>query len=165
MNLLEVKSPEMATGKKVENEATIKCVTSQSNVKKDNSSRHWSDECGPDCSSMGSDIFYKQEISGIKKGETLDKLMRLNPVTYRYKQCYFEYQKRQRTQDAPETDMTKDIRFGFIAQELQKVYPELVHTNKEGYLSVNYIDLISILIDAVKSLNEEVIELKKQITC
>ena len=57
--------------------------------------------------------------------------------------------------------MFKNKRFGLIAQELQKVYPELVHTNQEGYLSVNYIDLIPILIDAVKTLNEEIIELKR----
>ena len=53
-------------------------------------------------------------------------------------------------------------RFGFIAQQVREVYPELVHEDAEGYLSVDYIGLIPILVNAVNGLNEEVTELKDE---
>ena len=44
---------------------------------------------------------------------------------------------------------TKD-RIGLIAQDVQKVYPELVGEDNYGYLTLNYIDLIPVLIEAIK---------------
>ena len=48
---------------------------------------------------------------------------------------------------------------GVIAQEVQKVVPEVVHTGEE-YLSVAYGNLVGVLIEAVKELAEEVEALK-----
>lgn len=48
---------------------------------------------------------------------------------------------------------------GVIAQELQKVAPELVHEGEE-YLSVAYGNLVGYLIEAVKELKAEIEELK-----
>ena len=50
--------------------------------------------------------------------------------------------------------------FGFVAQELQQVYPDLVYENDNGYLSVNYTELIPILVQSIKELKSEVDELK-----
>ena len=49
---------------------------------------------------------------------------------------------------------------GVIAQELQKVAPELVYEGEE-YLSVAYGNLVGYLIEAVKDLRAEVEALKK----
>jgi hypothetical protein len=49
--------------------------------------------------------------------------------------------------------------YGVIAQELQKVLPELVHG--EDPKTVNYNGIIGVLIEAVKELSEEVKELKR----
>jgi len=43
---------------------------------------------------------------------------------------------------------TSHKHFGFIAQDIQKVFPELVYADKQGYLSVDYISLIPILVGA-----------------
>jgi hypothetical protein len=51
-------------------------------------------------------------------------------------------------------------RYGVIAQELQNVYPEVVRTNEEGYLSISYIDL---LIREVAYLKNKLIELENKI--
>ena len=48
---------------------------------------------------------------------------------------------------------------GVIAQEMQKVMPEVVH-NGDEYLSVAYGNLVGVLIEAIKELKEEVDELK-----
>ncbi|HAK80615.1 MAG TPA: hypothetical protein DCM71_27860 [Runella sp.] len=55
---------------------------------------------------------------------------------------------------------TNELQTGVLAQELQKVLPELVHSDIQGTLSVNYIGLIPHLIEAVKQLNTLNDELK-----
>lgn len=42
---------------------------------------------------------------------------------------------------------------GLIAQDLQKVYPELVDKDSSGYYSVDYIGLIPVMIEALKELD------------
>ena len=36
---------------------------------------------------------------------------------------------------------------GFIAQDIQKYYPELVHTDENGFLSVKYVEMIPLLLN------------------
>ena len=51
---------------------------------------------------------------------------------------------------------------GVIAQEVEKVLPELVVTDKEtGYKTVNYQSMVGVLIEAVKDLQAQVDDLKK----
>jgi len=54
--------------------------------------------------------------------------------------------------------------YGLIAQDLQKLYPDLVYEDKKGYLSVNYIGIIPLLIESIKELNNEVATLKNKST-
>jgi len=49
---------------------------------------------------------------------------------------------------------------GVIAQEVQNILPEVVHTNQE-YLSVAYGNMVGVLIEAIKELREEVKSLKE----
>lgn len=49
---------------------------------------------------------------------------------------------------------------GVIAQEIEKVLPEVVVQNENGYLTVMYSNIISLLIEAIKELDNEVKELK-----
>lgn len=51
---------------------------------------------------------------------------------------------------------------GVIAQEIEKVLPELV-SDAEGFKSVNYNGLVGVLIQAIKDLSSEVEELRKKI--
>ena len=41
--------------------------------------------------------------------------------------------------------------FGFIAQEVEKVLPELVSTDTKGYKSVAYQNVVPVLVEAVKT--------------
>jgi len=49
---------------------------------------------------------------------------------------------------------------GVIAQEVQRVLPQVVHENADGYLSVAYGNLSGLLIEAVKELNTKVKKLE-----
>jgi hypothetical protein len=61
--------------------------------------------------------------------------------------------------DWKETDKSS---IGVIAQELEKVLPELVNNNGE-HKAVNYNGMIGVLIEAIKELSQEVQELKSQL--
>ena len=52
---------------------------------------------------------------------------------------------------------------GVIAQEIEKILPEVVHTDNDGMKSVAYGNITGLLIEAVKELSKEVQELKNQI--
>lgn len=51
---------------------------------------------------------------------------------------------------------------GFVAQELQEVYPELVGEGEDGMLYIKETKLVYLLMEEVKKLKEEVEELKKE---
>ena len=56
------------------------------------------------------------------------------------------------------TEKNSSLRFGFIAQEVKEIYPELVKTDSDGYMSVDYIGFIPLLVDAVNGLQAKVDE-------
>jgi hypothetical protein len=57
-------------------------------------------------------------------------------------------------EDAPPGYEGKDL--GVIAQEVEEVFPELVHVHPDGYKTVNYAGLIAPLIEAVKELDARI---------
>ena len=113
----------------------------------------------------------------IRGESTLTKLELLTPVSYNYKDTTTakpktdhrtKIDRKNLTEDDEEYWNTEDEyveesnpvmekrHFGFIAQELQEVYPELVYEKDDGYLAVNYVELIPILVQSIKELNEKV---------
>jgi Chaperone of endosialidase/YadA head domain repeat (2 copies) len=52
---------------------------------------------------------------------------------------------------------------GVLAQELQKIYPQLVTRQGNGELSVNYIGLIPVLIEGMKEQQRQIEELKQAV--
>ena len=113
-----------------------------------------------------------EELSDTERGEdgsVISKLELLTPVSYRYKDMnagkergtYVDKDGKEveLPEEKPSQVMTKR-HFGFVAQELQQVYPDLVYENDNGYLSVNYTELIPILVQSIKELKSEIDELK-----
>ncbi len=54
--------------------------------------------------------------------------------------------------------------YGLIAQEVEKILPELVHTDTNGYKSVEYGNLVAFLIEGIKSQQAEIDTLKNQVS-
>jgi len=89
--------------------------------------------------SENSDRRLKREIQPL--GETLSKVNEMEGVIYKWN-------------DLTPRD-TAEINIGLIAQEVEKLFPELVTTGDNGYKSVNYIHLVPVLIEAIKELTLE----------
>ena len=47
---------------------------------------------------------------------------------------------------------------GFLAQDVQKVLPELVHTDDKGIMSIDYIGFIPILVESIKEMRNKIEE-------
>lgn len=60
-------------------------------------------------------------------------------------------------------ELNKTRKLGFIAQDLQKVFPELVEKDSAGYLYVDYIGLIPVIVEALKEQQQQIDDLKKYI--
>jgi hypothetical protein len=59
------------------------------------------------------------------------------------------------TASYPEMNFPKEPQIGLIAQEVEKIFPKLVHTDDEGYKSVAYDKLTAVLVEALKELNNK----------
>ena len=59
-----------------------------------------------------------------------------------------------RTEEYPDKSFDEGKKIGLIAQEVEKVLPEAVRTDKEGYKSVEYADIVGVLVEAVKDLKK-----------
>ena len=65
-------------------------------------------------------------------------------------------------EDAPE-DAKEQPGIGVIAQEVEKVFPELVTTDEQGRKKVEYEGLIAPLIEAIKEIDDRVRTLEAEI--
>jgi hypothetical protein len=53
--------------------------------------------------------------------------------------------------------------YGFIAQDMELLYPELVNNDKIGYKTINYVEIIPILLQKIKDMQKEIDELKERV--
>ena len=88
-----------------------------------------------------SDVNKKEDIETIS-GAT-EKLTSLRGVSYKLKE-----------------DEEKKTHYGVVAQEIEKVFPDMVH-GEEGNKSVAYMEIIGVLIETVKDLNKRIKKLEE----
>lgn len=74
------------------------------------------------------------------------KIHQLEPKQYRWK-----------------SDDKKETQIGFIAQDLQTVYPALVKENPKGDLSVDYNGLIAVLVNHIKDQETRISRLEEKL--
>jgi hypothetical protein len=93
-----------------------------------------------------SDISLKENIKPVENA--LDKIEKLNAVTFDWKKSDSILQ------------LKED--YGFIAQEVEKVIPEIVRTNDDDKKAINYNGITSVLVKAIQELKAEIELLKKK---
>lgn len=112
-----------------------------------------------------SDARYKSNIQQIN-ATALAKIAALNPVQYTMLSGEaIALANTEQSDTASTMTMTtsnenlskaNQIHYGLLAQEVKELYPELVHEDAAGVMSINYMELIPLLIQAVQDLSEQV---------
>ncbi|NOX16652.1 MAG: tail fiber domain-containing protein, partial [Chlorobi bacterium] len=98
-----------------------------------------------------SDRRYKTDIKPMKNA--LQKIEAINAVYYRWdKEKY------------PDLVVSDEREIGVIAQDVEKVFPELVKTDNKGFKSVNYAKLSAVLLEVAKEQRNELESIKNELS-
>lgn len=89
---------------------------------------------------ISSDLRYKKEINKISN--PLERLLAISGVSYKFK-----------TDEFPDSKFSHRRELGVIAQTVEKVFPEAVSKDNNGFRSVAYTMLISPIIEAIREVN------------
>jgi hypothetical protein len=104
------------------------------------------------CSSglwTGSDIRWKKNITELDN--TLSGIMNLRAVNYDL-----------RTDEFPQMGFESGSQIGLIAQDVEKVFPLLVNTDKNGFKAVAYDKLSVVLVEAMKEQQKQIETVKEE---
>jgi hypothetical protein len=101
-----------------------------------------------------SDISIKENIRDLSLEVDFNKLLELQPKQYTYKD-----------------DIEHKIHYGLIAQDVEKIYPNLIYSIKDEdspssnestiLKSINYVELVPLLLLKIQDLQKQIDELKK----
>ncbi|MBO3117605.1 tail fiber domain-containing protein, partial [Winogradskyella sp. DF17] len=97
-----------------------------------------------------SDSRLKTNIETFSEEEALDKLLQMRGVSY-------EWNDNQTGTNRPE-----GLQYGFIAQELQEVFPENVSLDNQGFYQTAYGTYDALYVQSIKALNSKLNSLEKE---
>jgi hypothetical protein len=115
-----------------------------------------------------SDKRFKRNIQPL--GNALSTVLLLKPVTYdlNYQLPKYGSDSKGLTDEKTKTmendglvKVASNARIGLVAQDVESVLPQIVTKDDKGFLSVNYVDLIPVLVEAIKEQQKEIDALKK----
>lgn len=105
---------------------------------------------------QNSDLSAKTNISSLRNATPT--LLKLRPVKYQWNN-HLEYLKA----SPRSTGITNASEFGFIAQEVERVIPDIVIIDEEGNRLINYSAIIPILTASIQELNNRIVTLEKEL--
>ena len=104
-----------------------------------------------------SDVSFKKDIEDITGA--LDKVKNLKGVKYKLKSNL----DKSKSTDTLVAEIDDKFQLGLIAQEVEKIIPEVVDKTGEGTLTIDYSKLTVILIEALKEQQEQIEDLMDKI--
>jgi hypothetical protein len=104
---------------------------------------------------LSSDIRLKENIRKIENA--LELISMIEGVRYDWSDEYI------RERGGVDDYFVRKEDVGVIAQDLQKVLPEVVAQRPDGYLAVRYEKIVALLLAAIKELKKEVDDIKKRL--
>ncbi|WP_062703143.1 tail fiber domain-containing protein [Chryseobacterium indologenes] len=96
-----------------------------------------------------SDERLKQNITPIQSSAEI--LSKLRPVSYFW------------NEKGKKKGGNAQLQYGLVAQEVETVLPNIVNTDNDGYKSVNYNELIPLLLETVQEQGKKINELQREI--
>ena len=91
-----------------------------------------------------SDVRLKKNIQPLHSEMMLDKLLKLEGITYEW------------NDDTTEYTRPEGIQYGFTAQNIQQVFPSLVEEDNLGYLQTAYGTYDPMMVEAIRALDEKI---------
>ena len=95
---------------------------------------------------QNSDVRLKESIEPLQ--DVRQRLARLQPITYRFKEG---------------TNRPRQRQIGLLAQDMEQVFPELVSRGADGYLSVAYGNLTAVLVEALNEQQQDIEHLRQEL--
>jgi hypothetical protein len=92
-----------------------------------------------------SDIRLKHDIQPLENA--LDKILELRGVSYIYN-----------------NDSSERRQIGFVAQELEKLFPEFVYTSDDGLKGVSYANMTAVLVEGIKQQQKQIDDLNFKVS-
>ncbi len=133
---------------------------------------------------ISSDERYKKDINNLGWGKETKNLFKLQAVSYRIDKSSL-FQEEEKEEEILDSNMQKDspksieessseadaikhfdeskTTYGFIAQDLKELFPELVDEDEHGYMFVNYVGIIPIIVEVLKKQQIKIDELTSHI--
>ncbi len=97
-----------------------------------------------------SDERYKTNILPVKNA--LQNIVKLNGVTYDWNMERF-----------PGKGFDKKKQIGLIAQDVEKIFPEMVKADEHGYKAINYSAFVPVLIESIKEQQKKIEQLEEKV--
>ena len=109
---------------------------------------------------LSSDERLKENIKPLET--SLDKLLQIEGKRYNYKKATNSFEKNIADFDKIREKTT----FGFLAQDLEKIFPELVYApdSINSSYSINYVGMIPVLVEAIKEQQNQIDNLQKMLS-
>lgn len=95
-----------------------------------------------------SDARYKKQITRLQN--PLEKIMAINGVEYLM-----------RTDEFPLKHFDDKLQVGLIAQEVEKILPQVVQTGEDGYKAIDYAKIVPLLVEGIKEQQKQIDELRR----
>jgi hypothetical protein len=100
----------------------------------------------------GSDLAFKENCKILDPADVSNKLKALNAYSFNYK-----------TNEFPDYQFENGGQIGFMAQEIEAVFPDLVKKDKNGNRFVNYTQAIPLMLQAINHLSSNLEKLEKRV--
>jgi hypothetical protein len=97
-----------------------------------------------------SDLRLKQKVNDLEN--SLELIKQLRGVSYYWKKDVIN-----------KKGLKKTKQIGLIAQEVEKILPEVVDTDNDGYKSIQYSHVVPLLIEAIKELSSDNSSLRSEL--
>lgn len=114
-----------------------------------------------------SDMRFKENIVPIQSG--INDLLQLKPYQYTFDQSF----NRSSSSDSLTVNVLKEeeanynfdkrLHFGFLAQEVNTFFPHLVTEDDKGFLAINYVEFIPLLLKALQEQNDRIMKLEQTV--
>ena len=104
-----------------------------------------------------SDAMTKNSVQYLQSN-VLESMMQLKPISF-----YFNHDDNLFNAEDVKSPAAEQMHYGFMAQEVKEVLPDVVYMGQDSILGINYIELIPLLVQTVQEQQKQILELEQRI--